>query len=50
LECTPIVHSRSNDELAKEMGKYKADICALQEIKWSETVTVIKKKELHDFI
>jgi len=38
------------NELVKEMDKYKADICALQEIRWSGTRTVIKKKELYYFI
>jgi hypothetical protein len=30
-------------EMVKEMGKYKTDICALQEIRWPEKRTVIKK-------
>jgi hypothetical protein len=34
------------NELVKEMDKYKADKFALQEIRWSETGTVIKKKKL----
>jgi exonuclease III len=32
------------NELVKEMGAYKVDICALQEIRWSGKGAAIKKK------
>jgi hypothetical protein len=38
------------NELVKEMGKYRVDKCALQEIKWPGKGTAIKKKELYDFV
>jgi exonuclease III len=40
----PLHTAGAVNELVKEMDKDKADICALQEIRWSGTRTVIKEK------
>jgi hypothetical protein len=39
----PLYTAGAVNELVKETDKYEADKCALQEIRWSETGTVIKK-------
>jgi len=45
----PLHTAGAVNKLVKEMDKYKADICTLQEIRWSGTVAVIKQKELYNF-
>jgi exonuclease III len=39
----PLYTAGAVNELVKEINKYKADVCALQEIRWSGTGSVIKK-------
>jgi hypothetical protein len=40
----PLYTAGAVNELVKEMDNYKADTCALQEIRWPGTGTVIKKR------
>jgi len=48
LEFTHTVRIRSNGELVKEMGKYKIDVCAPQEIVARERNC--DNKKLYDFV